>query len=218
MRNLRCSIVLGVLGTLAVPAAAQPGQTPVMPPEPPPYQPLEPPPYRQPPPDLQPTPPGPPPPGTTRVTFVSTGEARWDVRLDNNAVCTTPCAVVIDPLRFVTLYSQERSPSRLAVGYLPPGDVMVQAKPRDQGAFAAGVTFTSLTGMGLATGITLTAVGCATDHPTMCRAGLITGGASAVGLYLSIDLLLRSLPRVSVGPAQAAPYAAGNTVGLAGRF
>ena len=33
-----------------------------------------------------------------------------------------------------------------------------------------------------------------------------------------VDLLLRSLPRVYVGPAQAVPYVAGNTVGLAGRF
>jgi hypothetical protein len=87
-----------------------------------------------------------------------------------------------------------------------------------QGALAVGVTFTSLSGMGLATGITLTAVGCATDRSTMCKAGLITGGANALGLYRSIDLLLRSLPHVTIGPAQASPYAAGNTVGLAGRF
>ena len=207
---MRPTISLIVLGLLAAPAVAQPGQTPAQPvqpyPQPPPYQPPQ-----------QPMPPE-PPPGTTRATFVSTGEARWDVRVDNNAVCTTPCALVIDPLRFVTLHSQERSPSHLAVGYLPAGDVLVQAQPRAQGAFAVGVTFTTLSGMGLATGITLTAVGCATDRSTMCTAGLITGGASALGLYLSIDLLLRSLPRVNIGPAQALPYAAGNTVGLAGRF
>jgi hypothetical protein len=61
-------------------------------------------------------------------------------------------------------------------------------------------------------------VGCSTDRRGMCNAGLITGGVSAIGLYLSIDLLRRSLPRVYVGPAPAVPYAAGNTVGLAGRF
>jgi len=213
---MRPTISLIVLGLLAAPAVAQPGQTPAQPvqpyPQPPPD--AQPPPYQPP---QQPMPPE-PPPGTTRATFVSTGEARWDVRVDNNAVCTTPCALVIDPLRFVTLHSQERSPSHLAVGYLPAGDVLVQAQPRAQGAFAVGVTFTTLSGMGLATGITLTAVGCATDRSTMCTAGLITGGASALGLYLSIDLLLRSLPRVNIGPAQALPYAAGNTVGLAGRF
>lgn len=215
MRTFLRSIV--VLGVLAAPAAAQPGQTPVMAPEPPPDQPLpdpQAPPYPQPPP-YQPAQPA---PGPTRATFVSTGEARWDVRLDNDAVCSTPCSAMVEPMRYVTLHSQERTPSHLAVGYLPPGDVLVQAKPRAQGAFAAGVTFTSLSGMGLATGITLTAVGYATDRPTMRRAGLITGVVSGVGLYLSIDLILRSLPHVQIGPAQAAPYATGNTVGLAGRF
>ena len=171
-------------------------------------------------PSMQPPPPTPQPAagGATRATFVSTGEARWDVRVDNNAVCTTPCSVLIDPLHFISLSSQDRGGARLSVGYLPAGDVLVQAKPRAEGPFAAGVTFTALSGMGLVTGITLTAVGCATDRQTMCNAGLITGAASGIALYLSIDLLVRSLPRVSVGPAQASPYATGNSVGLAGRF
>jgi len=132
MRKSICSIVLGLL---AAPAAAQPGQTPVMPSEPPPVmqpQPYpEPQPYLQPmPPDAQPMPPPQPPPGATSATFVSTGEARWDVRIDNNAVCSTPCSLLVEPMRYVMLYSQERTPARLAVGYLPPGDVLVQAKPR----------------------------------------------------------------------------------------
>jgi hypothetical protein len=232
MRKSICSIVLGLLGSLAAPAAAQPGQAPVMPPQPPqpandpPPQPYEQPqPYGQPQPQPygQPQPPQPQPgqplpPGASRATFVSMGEARWDVRLDDSAVCTTPCTVILEPMRFVTLHSHDRAPTRLSVGHLPPGDILVQAKPRAQGAFATGVTFTTLSGMGLATGITLTAVGCSTDRRGMCNAGLTTGGVSAIGLYLSIALLRRSLPRVYVGPAQAVPYAAGNTVGLAGRF
>ena len=48
--------------------------------------------------------------------------------------------------------------------------------------------------------------------------GLVTGAASAVGLYLSIDLLRRALPRVHIGQAQAAPYGTANTVGLVGQF
>lgn len=208
MRKSICWIVLGLLAT---PAAAQPGQAPSgEPPDPMPPDIVQPQP-------MQPQPMQ-PQPGATRATFVSTGEARWDVRIDNNAVCTTPCSMLIEPMHFITMISQAPSPSRLAVGYLPSGDVLVQARPRAEGAFAAGVTFTALSGMGLATGITLTAVGCATDRTTMCKAGLITGGLSAVGLYLSIDLLRRSLPRVDVGPVQARPYAAGNAVGLAGRF
>ena len=202
---MRASIGFIVLGLLAARAGAQPGQAPE-------------PPDRQPPPDPQPMQPEPLPPGATRAVFVSTGETRWDVRVDNNAVCTTPCAVVVSPMHYVTLHSQDRAPTHLAVGYLAPGDVLVQAQPRAEGAFAAGVTFTSLSGMGLATGITLTAVGCSTDRSTMCNAGLITGAASALGLYLSIDLLRSSLPRLHIGPAQASPYATGSTVGLAGRF
>jgi hypothetical protein len=82
MRKSICSIVLGLL---AAPAAAQPGQTP-MPSDPPPV--MQPQPYPQPmPPEVQSIPPEQPPPGATRATFVSTGEARWDVRIDNNA-CT----------------------------------------------------------------------------------------------------------------------------------
>jgi hypothetical protein len=212
------SIVLGVLGVLApAVAVAQPGQTPVIPEggAPPPAE-------SRPADDGQPMPadlPGPQaPPNATRATFVSTGEQRWDIRVDGEAACSTPCSLVIPPLRFVALYSQERAPTRLAAGYLPPGDVLVQAKPRANGAFATGVTFTTLSGMGLVTGIVLTSVGCSTDRDGMCKAGLITGGASALGLYLSIDLLRRSLPQLYVGPAQVAPYAGGRAVGLAGRF
>lgn len=221
---MRKSICWIVLGLLAAPAAAQPGQMPsgAMPSGAPPYAQPQPPPQPeygpapQQPPQQQPYAPQAATP--TRATFVSTGEVRWDVRLDNNAVCTTPCSLLIEPMHFVSLAAQERSRDRLAVGYLPPGDVLVQAKPRAEGAFAAGVTFTALSGMGLVTGITLTSVGYGTKNQTMERAGIITGVASAVALYLSIDLLRSSLPRVVVGPAQARPYAAGNTVGLAGTF
>ena len=157
-----------------------------------------------------------PAPPMTRATFVSTGETRFDVRVDGNAACTTPCQLFVEPLRFVTMYSQERAPIKLSVGYMPQGDVVVSAKPRAQGMFAAGVTFTTLSGMGLVTGITLTAVGYGTDRETMARAGLITAIPSALGLYLSIGLIMKSMPKVRVDRAQ--PYATGNTVGVVGRF
>ena len=78
--------------------------------------------------------------------------------------------------------------------------------------YATGIVFTSLSGMALVTGITLTAVGCATDHDGMCTAGLITGGVGAVGLYGSIYLMRKALPRFSVGPAR--PYVSGTQVGV----
>jgi hypothetical protein len=198
-----CLSLLAV-AALSASAAAQPGQV---------YDP-----NASSPPEAQYRPPAPPQPapGSTRATFMSTGETRWDIRLDGNAVCTTPCSIYVPPLQFVTLHSQEHSPTKLKVGYMPQGDVLVRAEPRAQGAFAAGVTFTSLSGMGLATGITLTAVGCSTDRSTMCNAGLITGVASAVGLYLSINLIRSSLPRVRVDRTQ--PYVTGNTVGVIRSF
>ncbi len=152
----------------------------------------------------------------TRATFVSTGEDAWDIWIDRQPACATPCSIGVMPMQFVVLRSQERNPIRLDVGYLPQGDLMVTAKPLSNGLYAGGIVMTTFAGMGLATGITLTAVGCSTDHPTMCKAGLITAVPSAVGLYLGIYWMRKALPRVSVGRAQ--PYVAGNQVGLAGTF
>jgi hypothetical protein len=92
----------------------------------------------------------------------------------------------------------------------------VRAKPLSTGVYATGITFTVLSSMALATGITLTAVGWGTDRHGMRTAGLITGVAGAVGLYGSIYLMRTALPSLSIGPAQA--YATTNQVGLAGTF
>ena len=184
-------------------------------PPPPPQEQYQPPPpqYQQP---YQPPAPIQANPNATHATFMSTGETRWDVRVDGNAVCSTPCSLYIEPLRFVTMHSQDNQPTKLSVGYMPQGDVLVRAQPRATGAFAAGVTFTTFAGMGVVTGITLTAVGCSTDRDGMCNAGLITGVASGVALYLSIGLIRSSMPRVRVDRTQ--PYTTGNTVGVLHRF
>ena len=151
-----------------------------------------------------------PPPGTAHATFVSTTEQQWDVTIDRAAACSTPCTLWVEPMRFVTLHSHDRRPVRLEIGQLPPGDVMVRAEPLSSGLYATGITFTALTGMGLATGITLTAVGCTTDHSTMCKFGVVTGIGSAIGLYGSILLMRAALPK-----AHVAPYVAGTSVGVA---
>lgn len=204
-----CLSLLVLFGSTAF---AQPGQVydPNAPTAPPPE------PYQPPPEPYQPPQQPQPQANSTHATFMSTGEMRWDVRIDGNAVCTTPCSLYIEPLRYVTMHSQDPASEKLKAGYLPQGEVLVRAEPRAKGAFAAGVTFTTLSGMGLATGITLAAVGCSTDRGTMCNAGLITGAASAVGLYLSIGLIRSSLPRVKIDRTQ--PYATGNTVGIVRRF
>jgi len=202
------SLVSALLVTcaLAGPVVAQPGLTPEQPPAetasaaPPAGA-------------AAPAPQG-PPPGSTQATFVSTSSEGWEVLLDRQPACATPCSIYVPPMRFVTLRSRDRV--LLDVGYLPQGSVIVRGKPLSNGAYAGGIVGTTFAGMGLATGITLTAVGCATDRERMCTAGLITGGVSAVGLYLSIQLMRSAVPKAEVLPG--APYVSGNTVGLAGSF
>lgn len=216
-----CLFVLCLGGT----AWAQPGADAPPTPQPYPYntggpyeQPPPPPQDYAPPPYAQPSPPQQPIAGGSNTTFVSTTDTRWDVRVDQNAVCTTPCSLYVEPGRFVTMHSQDRHPQKLSVGYIPPGDFTVHAKPRSEGAFATGVTFTSLSGIAVVTGITLTAVGCNTDRSTMCRAGLITGIAGGLGLITFIPMIKRALPKATVGPATGQPYTNGQTIGLAGSF
>jgi hypothetical protein len=152
----------------------------------------------------------------TRATFVSTSEQPWDVWIDQQPVCATPCTLGVMPLQYVALRTQERNPIRLDVGYLPQGDLMVTAKPLSQGLYAGGIVMTTFAGMGIATGVTLTAVGCATDHPTMCKAGIITTVPSAIGLYVGIYWMRKALPRATIGRARL--YVAPSGVGLAGSF
>lgn len=164
------------------------------------------------------TPPAPqqPPPGSSHATFISTTAMGWDVTLDDQLVCATPCSVWVPPLHFVALHSHEADPVRLDVGYMPAGDVLVRAKPLSSGAYAAGITFATFSSMGLVTGVTLTAVGCATNNNGMCEGGIITGVAGALGLYGSILLMRHALPKAHLGPAT--PYVTGSQVGLAGQF
>ena len=159
-----------------------------------------------------------PAPEPTNVTFLSTTEKRWDVRLDDNAVCSTPCSIAVPPLHFVTLHSHDIRPQKLSVGYLPKGDVIVSAKPRSNGPFATGVTFTTLGGAAVVTGITLFAVGAGTDNDQMKNAGLITGLAGAAVTAFSIQLIRKSLASVHVGPGRAQPYIGAGQVGVIGGF
>jgi hypothetical protein len=213
-----CLFVLCLGGT----AAAQPGADSPPPPQPYPYNAPAPQPYEQPAPTempyAQPSAPHQPVGGGANTTFVSTTEKRWDVRVDQNAVCTTPCSLYVEPGRFVTMHTQDRHPQKVSVGYIPPGDFVVNAKPRSDGAFATAVTFTSLGGAAVVTGITLTAVGCNTDNSVMCRAGIITGVAGGLALVTFIPMIKRSLPKASIGPATGQPYVNGQTAGLAGTF
>jgi hypothetical protein len=152
----------------------------------------------------------------TRATFVSTSAPQWDVLVDNNPVCSTPCSGPLFPAQFVVLQSQDREPLRIEIGHLPAGNWLVSGKPFRRGLYAGGVVATTLGGMALAVGITLTAVGLAKDRSGMTTAGLITGGAGLVALPAGIYLMVKALPGAQVQPA--APAGPGVTAGLTGRF
>ncbi len=177
--------------------------------------------YEQPQPPMQPMQPPPaqvlPTQGApARATFMSTGNQQWNVWVDQQLMCTTPCTLGLTTAQFVALKTQDDEPIRLDVGNIPPGDVVVRGKPLQTGLYATGITFTALSGAALATGITLFTVGAATGRDGLRNAGLWTGIPGAVGLYGSIYLMRKALPKVSVGPAT--PYATAGQVGLAGQF
>jgi hypothetical protein len=144
------------------------------------------------------------PPGTVRVDFVSrAANARWDVIINDQATCTTPCSRWVDPSRPVSMRTREDAPQKVEVNRLETGigPLQVAAKPREQGKFATGVTFTSLGGIAVVTGISLMGVGCSTDRSTMCLAGGLSLGAGALATAGSIAfLLLPSLSSVKVQP------------------
>jgi hypothetical protein len=207
--RFRFAIAIAAIG-IAVPAAAQPGQMVPLPEQagdqelaPGPAPEIAPAPYET----------APMPPPGARVDFRSSGAMQFDVYVDQQPACHTPCSLQLDPSRWVTMRSQERRPLRLDVGNVGHGDTVVVAKPMSMGGYATGVTFTTLGGMAVVTGITLTAVGCGGDRDGMCKAGLITGGSGLVVTAGAIWLIQRSMPRLKIAPA----YTAGGG-GFAARF
>jgi hypothetical protein len=149
----------------------------------------------------QPQPAYPQAPPSTRATFLSTSGEPWNVAIDGQALCATPCTLDLNPVQFATLQSQELRPVLLDVGRLPPGQFTVSGKPLENGLYAGGIVATTLAGMALATGITLTAVGLARDRDGMALAGGITGLAGAVMLPVGIVMMLRAAPSLTIAPA-----------------
>lgn len=142
------------------------------------------------------------PPGSVRADFVSDDEvARWDVYVDDQASCTTPCSQWVDPNRPVVMRVRDR-PDKLKVPHLDPsaGPVLVSARPRSQGKQATAIVFTSFGGMALVTGVALMGVGCGGDRDGLCTAGLITAPIGAAVVLGSLWLLRDSRPKVKVRP------------------
>jgi hypothetical protein len=168
------------------------------------------------------------PPGTVKVDVVSANAAsRWDVYVEDNVVCTTPCTKWLDPRRPIFLRTRDdgmffTSPDKIQLSFLDlspdPGAVQVEAHPTSWGRLATGIVFTSLGGSALLSGISLTAVGCGGDK-TMCEGGLITMAAGTAVTAGAIWLITSALPHAELWhDRQGAEMVAFGPSGFAGRF
>ena len=171
------------------------------------------------------------PPGMVDVHFVSDDDAlAWSVSSGGEALCTTPCTKRVRTSASLFFRTQDEgvyAPKLIDVAPQARRAVMV-VEGSSSGEFVNGVTFTTLGGMGIIIGITLTAAGCSNldKHAGMCTAGLITGGVSVPLTVASILMLLDSFPKVHVLPVMRAEVAKGQPpvalavtpVGLVGTF
>jgi len=140
-------------------------------------------------------------------------DSRWDVYVDDEVICTTPCKRFLDPTHPVFLRRRDhewfQAPDELSVPNLFPaareGAVQLQARPTHKGEFAAGATFASLGGTAIMTGISLAGVGCSRATGSsfdngMCNGGLITLGAGTLVTAGAVWLILDSFPKAVVAP------------------
>jgi hypothetical protein len=164
------------------------------------------------------------PGGTVAVELLSAhATSRWDVYVDDEVICTTPCKRFLDPTHPILLRTRDHPwfapPDEVTVPNLFPaahgGAVQLQARPMEKGELAVGTTFASLGGAALITGISLAGVGCSRLNETwfgggMCNAGLITLGSGAIVTTGAVWLILDALPKALVSPLRqyvaAGPY------------
>lgn len=209
-------LTLSLLGLMTSAAMAQPGAEAPLPPPAPPTPEVAP----MPPPDAAGYPIPEPAPGV-ETSFVSSTSMPWEVMVDQQSACWTPCQLALDGPHWITLRSRDRRPIRLEVGEMGRAPAAVTAHDIQTGKYATGITFTALGGMAVVTGITLTAVGCSTDRSGMCTAGLISGGAGAAVTLGGIWLMRSALPRFHVQALERrglSLYTTGQGGGVAGRF
>lgn len=155
------------------------------------------------------------------TNFVSATGMPWEVMVDQQSACVTPCRLLLERPSWITMRTRERSPIRLEVGNLGAVPTLVTAHDLQHGKYATGIVFTSFGGMALVVGITLGAVGYGADREGMKTAGLITGASGAAmtlgGIYLMRSALPRTYVRVLEQRGLAlAPTANGGV--LSGRF
>lgn len=213
--------VASVQPVSAQPASAQPAIAPSGAPGEvaPPAADLAPVPAAEPPPG---PPTSPPPPVGVETEFLSATAMPWEVMVDRQSICQTPCKIYLDGPHWITMRTREARPLRMEVGNLGLRPSQVTAQDLGTGKYATGITFTTLGGMAVVVGVVLTAVGCsADDREGMCTAGLITGGAGALTTLGGIWLIRAGLPRIKVRALERrglALYTTGTGGGVAGAF
>jgi len=165
------------------------------------------------------------------VHFDSDRDGRqWQVFAGTQPPCLTPCSRWVDPSQTVNLRSSagdglfldtldlELQGARHAV-------VIVEGKHR--GEQVNGIVFTALGGMGLLTGITLAAVGCADVQRRggLCTGGLSTAGVTSLLTAVSIWMIIDSAPKAHFFPVFTTTPKGGQPIslaftpaGVAGRF
>lgn len=158
-----------------------------------------------------------PPEGMVEVNVVSEYDDQvWDMHAGGNVVCTTPCTQWLGAGQGLMLKSRDGDRlylPDLGVEALESRHAFLIAEGTCHGKQVNGITFTTLGGMGIVTGIALTAAGCSDieRHAGMCSAGLITGGISLPLTAVAILMLIDSLPKAHVIPVLKAQAAAGQS-------
>ena len=153
-----------------------------------------------------------PEPGSTQATFESKDAEPFVVLVDSDAVCRTPCSIVLPPLRRVELEHPDRN---IKLGYLPEGSVVVRGTHQHPAVYV-GVAGVTLSTFGLLGGVPAAAIGALGGDTEVRNIGLIMTGASAIGMYASIRLMHWAKAKAEVLPVT--PYVAGNGAGLTGSF
>lgn len=148
------------------------------------------------------------PPGSLRVDFVSyDGDSRWDVYVDDEATCTTPCTEWVEPQRPIVMQTRGgmfgAKPDKLRIGRLDDydGPLQVSAKKTSIGMLVTGMTFTALGGISTLVGVVLTSVGCSQDDMDgMCTAGIVSGAVGLAVVATGIWLMIAAQEKAFVRP------------------
>jgi len=166
---------------------------------------------RAPPPGVTPT--WTPPPGAVPVALLSdTVQRRWDVYVNDQFVCSTPCKRHLDPAQAVILHEHgQEAGEEMRVPNLFPaareGPVALHVSPSNDGLWNAGYTFAGIGIFPAILGVVVTPFACAYtfghgDPPWACY-GLAGATSAALALYgIGVGLHVAGAPRPAVDTAR----------------